>query len=110
MINKYMKILSCDEFYDLNINNDDIACIFLVDHYSAGSYIWKIDDNKNKLKKFKTLKEIDNHRLKTLQDAPRIPINDETFNKIIKINDASLISSISKNTFLKYLGLYEWII
>jgi len=109
-IYKYMKILSRKEYFNTKINDDDIACIFLVDNYNAKSFIWTIESKGNELCLLSDIKVHYNKNLiKSLIVAPKMMIEDYIFNLIIKA-DVTLLKTVSKKDFLRFLGLYEWII
>lgn len=111
-IDKYLKILSRDEYFGINIDDDSISCIYLVDNYNAKSFIWTIEDEMNSLQSLSNL-SLDKKYPRTLIDAllrtPRMRIDDNTFNLILKAN-IHLLESINKRDFLNFIQLYEWII
>lgn len=110
-VNKYMKILSKDEYFDIKIDDDSIACVYLVDNYNAKSFIWTIEDDNKSLELLSS--SFDKKYPKTLVEAlikvPRMTIDDDIFNLILKAN-VTLLGEINKKDFLQFLGLYEWII
>lgn len=110
ILNKYLKILSFDEYYDIKMNDDSIACIYLVDNKTPKSYIWTIEDNKKGLQ---PVKNKDNKYSQTLIEAlikaPRMIIDDKLFDLIMKAN-VTLLNQVNKKDFLQFLGLYEWVI
>ena len=111
-IDKYMKILSKDEYFDINIEDDSISCIYLVDNYNAKSFIWTIEDEINSLQLLSN-SSLDKKYPRTLIDAlikaHRMRIDDNIFNLILKTN-VHLLETINKKDFLNFIGLYEWII
>jgi len=109
-INKYMKILSRDEYFDIRIDDDSIACIYLVDNYNAKSFIWTIEDKVNELQLLnETENKFDQNLISALIRAPRMMIDDYVFNLVVKAN-VTLLETVNKKDFLRFLDLHEWTI
>lgn len=108
---KYLKVLSNDEYFNLNNNDNTIACIYLFDSCEPRSFIWTIQDKDYKLRKIEFNYKIFDYDLeKVIINSDKIPIDEKIFNKIISLNNLYLLSFIGKRSFLKYLNLSEWVI
>jgi hypothetical protein len=105
-----MKILSRDEYFDIRIDDDSIACIYLVDNYNAKSFIWTIEHENHQLQLLNNVENKDDQTLiNALIRTPRMMIDDYVFNLVVKAN-VTLLETVNKKDFLRFLDLHEWTI